>query len=81
MPPWCPHGDKCNVAPTVPPQFRATIAGVKQGPHTGESVRALQCPRGDLNPHARNRALAPQASASTIPPPGQWCESPCAGQR
>lgn len=30
----------------------------------------ILCPRGDLNPHARNRALAPQASASTIPPPG-----------
>ena len=29
------------------------------------------CPRGDLNPHARYRALAPQASASAIPPPGR----------
>ena len=30
------------------------------------------CPRRDLNPYARiKKALAPQASASTIPPPGQ----------
>lgn len=30
----------------------------------------LLCPEGDLNPHALIRALAPQASASAIPPPG-----------
>ena len=28
-------------------------------------LEGFSCPRGDLNPHARNRALAPQASAST----------------
>ena len=28
-------------------------------------TRHLLCPRGDLNPHALSRALAPQASAST----------------
>ena len=28
-------------------------------------VSNLLCPRGDLNPHALSRALAPQASAST----------------
>ena len=27
--------------------------------------QVCQCPRGDLNPHALSRALAPQASAST----------------
>ena len=34
---------------------------------TKDQVRDLvcQCPRGDLNPHALLRALAPQASAST----------------
>jgi hypothetical protein len=34
---------------------------------TKDQVRDLvcQCPRGDLNPHALSRALAPQASAST----------------
>ena len=34
---------------------------------TKDQVRDLVClcPRGDLNPHALSRALAPQASAST----------------
>jgi hypothetical protein len=34
---------------------------------TKDQVRDLvcQCPRGDLNPHAPQGALAPQASAST----------------
>ena len=50
--------------------FRLMIG---KGFHLSVLVIALHfvCPRGDLNPHARNRALAPQASASTIPPPGQ----------
>ena len=30
----------------------------------GDDVQTV-CPRGDLNPHALSRALAPQASAST----------------
>ncbi len=38
-----------------------------------------RCPRGDLNPHNRYRALAPQASASAIPPPGRACRSQSAG--
>ncbi|GGM73753.1 putative recombinase [Longimycelium tulufanense] len=33
-------------------------------------VGFLMCPRGDLNPHPLDRGLAPQASASAIPPLG-----------
>lgn len=37
------------------------------------NVSLKLCPERDLNPHARIKwALAPQASASTIPPPGQY---------
>src|SRR5699024_5011352 len=34
-------------------------------PH-GKNSRKRKCPRGDLNPHALYRALAPQASASAV---------------
>ena len=32
---------------------------------TRGDIHEIVCPRGDLNPHALSRALAPQASAST----------------
>ncbi len=42
---------------------------------TKGQVRDLvcQCPRGDLNPHALSRALAPQASASTYSATRTYC--------
>lgn len=41
------------------------------------NVSLKLCPERDLNPHARIKwALAPQASASTIPPPGQGVYQP-----
>ncbi|MDX6307174.1 MAG: hypothetical protein QOI06_220 [Nocardioidaceae bacterium] len=36
------------------------------------NVRLIECPRGDLNPHALIRALAPQASASTYSATRTW---------
>ena len=33
------------------------------------------CPRGDLNPHALKRALAPQASASAYSATRTWCRT------
>src|SRR5699024_3264847 len=42
--------------------WQRSAAGTTRGP--GRNRGLLRCPRGDLNPHALIRALAPQASAS-----------------
>ena len=56
--PWQPsHG---------PGMDHGRSAGETAGRRAGWGVS-----EGDLNPHALIRALAPQASASAIPPPAQ----------
>jgi hypothetical protein len=42
-------------------------------PGLGETAKFTLCPRGDLNPHALSRALAPQASASTYSATRTYC--------
>jgi hypothetical protein len=52
--------DHCGIA--------GSILGESQScnlPLTRRDAEEGECPRGDLNPHALSRALAPQASAST----------------
>src|SRR5690606_35676916 len=53
---------------TYEPNHNAVIAQAE----LGRSCSKV-CPRGDLNPHAPQRALAPQASASAYSATRTWC--------
>ena len=56
-PPWCVSSAPAGPAGRTPRDPGQMPQEPGHPPHN-------LCPRGDLNPHARNRALAPQASAS-----------------
>ena len=60
--------DQIGIKGRVPPESQRLDLFLtrEDGP---ESV----CPRGDLNPHALSRALAPQASASTYSATRTYC--------
>ena len=81
-----PAGDKVprvgQQRPTGPPEARLSAPCTTKAPpgpsrrgfHEGGcSANIPECPRGDLNPHALIRALAPQASASAYSATRTWC--------
>ena len=65
------HGDHHRTRHRCgPARGRSACAGTCEHGSDVAGMPRIVCPRGDLNPHARIRALAPQASASAIPPLG-----------